>query len=455
MTKGTLRKSSAKTEPAPQNSAISAIGVEGYKSLRRRTEVAIRPLTLLAGANSSGKSSVMQAPLLLKQTLDATYDPGALLLDGPHVRFTAADQLLAHSRGRAVANEFSIIVRFSDGGMFDVRFDKQPYGGGFDVAAMSAARSRSAPVTLRRGMSKSELSSAWPIFYRNMAVPMLQNKSRLTHGVGTFRERCFLRGGVFRRDADVFKWVEWPDRLHDGHRHLRAIIHVPALRGNPERTYKTSAVGHEFPGTFEPYVASIISAWQSSRDVRLKQLGKALERLGLTWKVEATHLNDTQVELRVGRLRKAAKGGAKDLVSIADVGFGLSQTLPVVVALLAARPGQLVYLEEPEIHLHPKAQVALAQILADAANRGVRVVAETHSALLLLGVQTLVAEGKLSPDLVALHWFSQAEDGTTEVRSADLDRAGAFGDWPEDFGDVALDAQSRYLDAAEARLAGR
>jgi hypothetical protein len=75
--------------------------------------------------------------------------------------------------------------------------------------------------------------------------------------------------------------------------------------------------------------------------------------------------------------------------------------------------------------------------------------------LLLLAVQTLVAEGALSPDLVALHWFSQAPNGATVVRSADLDNAGAFGDWPEDFGDVALDAQSRYLDAAEARLAGR
>jgi predicted ATPase len=236
---------------------------------------------------------------------------------------------------------------------------------------------------------------------------------------------------------------------------LRSIIHVPALRGNPTRTYKTSAVGGQFPGTFEPYVASIVNHWQTTKDVRLKQLGSALEKLGLTWKVEASRLDDTQVELRVGRLRKGGRGAARDLVSIADVGFGLSQCLPVVVALLAARPGQLVYLEEPEIHLHPRAQVALAQLLADAANRGVRVVAETHSSHLLHGAQSLVAEGALSPDLVALHWFSQTNDGTTEVRSAELDEAGAFGDWPEDFDTVALDAQSRYLDAAEARLAKR
>ena len=107
--------------------------------------------------------------------------------------------------------------------------------------------------------------------------------------------------------------------------------------------------------------------------------------------------------------------------------------------------------EQPEIHLHPRAQTSMANVLADAAKRGVRVVAETHSSLLLLGIQTLIAEGKLSPDLVKLHWFSRDENGATSIRSADLDESGAFGDWPEDFDDVTLDAQSRYLDAAESR----
>jgi predicted ATPase len=84
--------------------------------------------------------------------------------------------------------------------------------------------------------------------------------------------------------------------------------------------------------------------------------------------------------------------------------------------------------------------------------RGVRVVAETHSSLLLLGIQTLVAEGKLPPELVKLHWFTRGDDGATTIQSADLDEGGAFGDWPEDFDDVSLDAQSRYLDAADAYL---
>ena len=66
-----------------------------------------------------------------------------------------------------------------------------------------------------------------------------------------------------------------------------------------------------------------------------------------------------------------------------------------------------------------------------------------------MGVQTLVAEGDLSPELVKLHWFTRREDGVTEVNSADLDEAGTYGEWPEDFADVSLNAQSRFLDAVD------
>lgn len=140
------------------------------------------------------------------------------------------------------------------------------------------------------------------------------------------------------------------------------------------------------------------------------------------------------------------------MVSIADVGFGVPQTLPVLVALRAANDGQLVYLEEPETHLHPRAQVKLADILVDAAMRGVRVAAETHSTLLLTAIQTLVAKGELKPELVRLHWFRRdPRTGATQVTPASLDENGAFGDWPEDFDDVILKAESAYLDAVEGR----
>src|SRR5271155_844660 len=76
---------------------LTGVAITGYKSLSRRQNIEIRPLTILAGTNSSGKSSIMQPVLLLKQTLEETYDPGALLLHGPNVRFTDAEQLLSRN----------------------------------------------------------------------------------------------------------------------------------------------------------------------------------------------------------------------------------------------------------------------------------------------------------------------------------------------------------------------
>ncbi len=143
------------------------------------------------------------------------------------------------------------------------------------------------------------------------------------------------------------------------------------------------------------------------------------------------------------------------MVNIADVGIGVSQVLPILVALIAAQDGQIVYVEQPELHLHPRAQVVMAELLAEAANRGVRVIVETHSSLLLLTVQTLVAEEKIKNTDVALHWFARDAKGATQVTYKQPDEDGAYGEWPEDFGDVELKAQDAYLTAVGLRQFGK
>jgi predicted ATPase len=208
-----------------------------------------------------------------------------------------------------------------------------------------------------------------------------------------------------------------------------------------------------FPGTFQEYVASIIFQWKESKDDRIKVLAEYMFRLGLTWKIDVDRPNDTSIEIKVGRTRKSYRGGAKDLVNISDVGFGVSQTLPVLVALLTAQPGQIVYLEEPEIHLHPSAQVSLAEILVENARRGVILVVETHSSLILKRIQSLVVDGVIDENLVGLNWFSRdSEEGFTDIITAELDENGAYGDWPVDFADVELDAEKQYLDAVDRKM---
>ncbi len=229
---------------------------------------------------------------------------------------------------------------------------------------------------------------------------------------------------------------------------LRGIIHVPGLRGNPRRTYPVTAVEKHFPGLFPDYVASVIASWQGTNKEKAKQLGADLKELGLTWNVKARKISDTEVEIQVGRLPQSQPGGARDMVSIADVGFGMSQSLPVVVALLAAEPGELVYLEQPEIHLHPRAEHGLAQLIHRAVMRGVQVVVETHSELLLVGLQELVASKMFGEKQAMIHWVQRDKFGASLLQSQELDAKGAFGNVPVDFGAVSFDAMSKYLDAA-------
>jgi len=431
---------------------LDTISVAGFKSLAQRQEVKLRPLTLLAGANSSGKSSLMQALLLLKQTVEATYDPGVLLLNGPNVKFTAVEQMLSKGRGATEAAQLRIGGVLVNGTGNEIVFqrgaDKR-----LEVSEFHLFAGKGKPEILTPDMSEKDI----------LALPELQSSiwrqfhEKLPHGhelrCKVVRDRCFLRAVLeLHRPNEAGPFLSGSFGETEFPRLLQKMIHLPGLRGNPERAYPRAATGPEFPGTFEKYTASFVAQWGEAKSKHLVQLSDDMKDLGLTWKVAAKQVEDSSIEVQVGRMPTSKRGAAHDLVNIADVGFGVSQVLPVIVALLAARKNQLVYIEQPEIHLHPRAQVQLARLLARAANRGVQVVAETHSSLLLLGVQALVAEGEIPPDKVQLHWFSRDENtGVTEISSAELDEAGRFGEWPTDFDDVSLETQMEYLNASQMK----
>lgn len=435
---------------------ITAITVCGYKSIANRQTITIRPLTILAGPNSSGKSSIMQPLLLMKQTLDSPYDPGPLLLNGDIVPFTTADQVLSRNPATECPSGFFIECQNSLNDRVRHVFKKRAKTG-LELESMEYYDGTSkVGYVLKEDLTHGDLLKILPKDAKRLYDQLneLRNENpgldtkKLEWGIA--RDRCFLRMSL-RRVTKI-----GPQNLMQisptgfVERQIEQLIHVPALRGNPVRLYRAVAVGSEFPGSFPVYVASVIKHWQRNKPTTLKKLSATLEKLGLTCRIEAKPKSETEVELYVNRLPHLVKGHAKDLISIADVGFGVSQVLPVIVALLTAKPDQIVYIEEPEIHLHPRAQYELASILTESANRGVKIIVETHSSLLLRGIQTYVAEGKLSPDKVALHWFSRENDtGNTVVASANLERDGSFGRWPENFDDVSLSAESRYIEAVE------
>ena len=405
---------------------ITRIAVEGFKSISKKQSIEIAPLTILAGANSSGKSSIMQPLLMLKQTLEEPYDPGPLLISGsaPNVKFTSTDQFFSRKSSTEPA-KLTIEIALKRDAEFHTTFQKGESG--IQVIEQKDVR-RNRTSALRPNMSAEEIAEdqrqRWLLQMRDLRV---------------INRRFVL--GVSSAEMPWGSVTEWIVPI------IRSIMHVPGVRGNPWRSYPAPPVNRDFPGTFEPYAGSVVERWQKENNDKARSLNLDLAHLGLAKKVLAHRLSDAEIDLRVN-----LPGKTGDPVSVADVGSGVSQIIPALVALRAADRGQLVYLEEPEMRLHPRAQIKLADLLADAAKRGVRVVAETHSSLVLRAVQTLVAEHELSPELVRLHWFSLDRRGVTRVSSATPDQRGAFGEWPQDFGEVALDSEQDYIDAVESQL---
>jgi hypothetical protein len=436
--------------PSPE-SGITRIAVAGFKSIDAEQQIEVAPLTLLAGANSAGKSSIMQPLLLWKQTLEAPFDPGPLLLNGPCVRFTSAEQFLSGGQDR-----FEVGVDSLQGAAIRMAYGRRG-DRKLEIKAMSFRRSPGdSMATITPSSDKSDL---WNALRGGMPDELADAYDASIPEISARRSFAFLELSSDNPTLTYFAMIRARDsRFLEPAAplipNLQDIVHVPGLRGNPERAYQTTEVGRHFPGTFEPYVASLIQHWQRVEEPRFSALVQDLRTLGLTPYISAEPVNDTEVQLRVGRLPAGRRFTNRDLVNIADVGFGVSQTLPVLVALRAADAGRLIYIEQPELHLHPRAQAAMASTLVGAARRGVRVVAETHSAILLRSIQTAIALGEINEEDVSLNWFARdPETGATSVSRAALDADGAFGDWPEDFDDVALEVEGAYLDAVEARIA--
>lgn len=396
---------------------IQDLSVRGFKSIVEKQSIKISPLTILAGANNSGKSAIIQPLLLLKQSIEASFDPGALYLSGPLVTFTSADQFLSRSGARG--DQFEIEIGFAAEASLKLNFRKKT----------------DQPIDI--------VKQTWTDDDKTYSLT--------ADTPGVVRDRCFLRRVVEREHPAATKLhtayaTHAPISLLSGV--IQQVLHIPGIRGNPERTYPVTGIGPNFPGNFQHYVGSIIASWQSTNSSTYGQLNTDLECLGLTPGVMAKRLTESEIDLLVHRI----ESNGDDLVSVADVGLGISHVLPVLVALRTAVRHQLVHVEEPEIHLHPRAQVRFADIIADAAKRDVKVVIETHSSLLLRAIQTLIAKGDLAPKTVGFYWFTRDSQGVTHIRSATPDENGAFGDWPEDFGDVALQSEKDYLDAVETKM---
>lgn len=121
-----------------------------------------------------------------------------------------------------------------------------------------------------------------------------------------------------------------------------------------------------------------------------------------------------------------------------NVGFGLSYTLPILTALVTARKDSLILIENPEAHLHPKAQLIIGKLLGLCANAGVQLIIESHSDHVLNGIRIAVKEGLIDNEKVALHFINRLDPlsiSTTDILSPVINKSGKLDKWPDGFFD--------------------
>ncbi|MCA9076580.1 MAG: DUF3696 domain-containing protein [Planctomycetaceae bacterium] len=160
-----------------------------------------------------------------------------------------------------------------------------------------------------------------------------------------------------------------------------------------------------------------------------EQIAFWLKELGLihSFSVKRISRNSNLYEVRV---RKQATSSE---VLITDVGFGVSQILPVIVLCYYVPEGSTIILEQPEIHLHPLVQSGLADVFIDAIKvRGIQILLESHSEHLLRRLQRRIAEEKLDRDSIALY-FCDTDHGHSQLSELDVDMFGNITNWPTDF----------------------
>jgi predicted ATPase len=448
---------------------LTNLHLRNFKSWADTGEIVLAPITGFFGANSSGKTSLLQALLLLKQTAAST-DRGLTLQFGEKNSLVSLGDFRSVIYRHAQEEKLEFHLDWEQRQPFIVKDPKRPgetvvqsrnlgftthvrgeNGSGkslrLAVTAMSYWVGKAAFGMERKNDSRNEYtlysSGADLQFVRTAGRAWSLPSPEKCYGFPD-QVRAFYQNAGFLADLELaFE------------KQLRQIYYLGPLRANPERTYTWSGAQ---PSDMGQAGEQAVHAILSSRDkgekisrgkgrarVTLEEyVAEWLQKLGLIaeFRVEAVAEGSQIFEVKV---RKVA-GGAETLIT--DVGFGVSQILPVIVLCFYVPEGSTVILEQPEIHLHPAVQANLADVLIDAyQRRGVQIIVESHSEHLLRRLQRRIAEEQLSKDEVGLYFCEAGAKGSS-LTTLDLDPLGNITNWPADFfgdqfGEMAVTQEAR------------
>lgn len=453
---------------------LTQVRLRNFKAWMDSGDIRLAPLTVLFGTNSAGKTSIPQLLLLLKQTAESTDRQRALQLGDNRTLIdlgTYEEAVFGHDVDQPVEFDLKwtldepLVVIDPLGDLeisgsqlafhVSVRADKrqQPIVESLSYQLLSGER-RALVVSLERrnGGEKFDLKidgykevrhpgRAWPL------PEPLRFYGFPDEATAYYQNTAFL--------SDLALQIE---------RMLRSIYYVGPLREYPRRLYPWSGEVPDHVGERgDRAIESILAASERAYNFKPKQRTKTLEEL-VAERLESMKLIHSFDVRRLGKNRKEYEVLVRTHpkmpeVKLTDVGFGVSQLLPVIVESFYVPPRSIVIFEQPEVHLHPKVQADLADLFVDALHareggepRNCQFIVESHSEHFLRRLQLRIAEKKLMPDQAALYFVHAGEEGA-RIEELKVDLFGNILNWPENFfGDEMADVVAR-AEAQSSRMA--
>lgn len=353
----------------------------------------LAPLTLLAGANASGKSSVLQALVLLHQTMREHEWSTRLMLNGKSIKLGTVSDVVDKVNGRDLL-EIGIVT---DGQTITWTFEEERAAMSMQVKSIGIGEEKFPSLPLLRFLLPSTHENI------NLATP-LHNLTYIT------AERIGPREFYVLEDRQTASVVGTTGE------HAVSVLHW---------------------GRDEPVLKGLVI--EGIANTRLRQVEKYMEQFfpGCALDLQpVAQANAVTLGIRTSKDTNFHRP--------IHVGFGLTQVLPIIIAVLSAQENDILLIENPEVHLHPAGQARMGQFLAKAANAGVQVILETHSDHILNGIRRAVKSGQIGHEKVAIHFFRPRSEQGAQVISPILDSNGNIDHWPENFFDQ-FDKDSNYF----------
>jgi len=382
---------------------IKRIGLTNFKCYREETAVSLAQVTLLTGANAKGKSTVLQAILMMRQSIEHDEDTNQLILNGNCVQLGAFNEIKNSYTPIQTPVKFTFIAADGD----------------------------------------SEISLEYT-FERNKEDDFVGDIQKLKIKTGTEpeKEKLFEKNNMPR----LKKFIPVDGLINEKQLPVDflKVHYIAADRLGPQKFYEKKTMGKFINvGARGENVANVLHLKADDPVDERLYLGKdalTLEQQAEEW------LREIFGDAKITLIGKEADSSILTLLlnsrptdkryKPSNIGFGYSYILPIIISGLIAQPGEILIVENPEAHLHPKAQSRLTQFLCRVASCGIQVMIESHSEHILNTIRICIKNKDFlfTPVDASLLYFADDKKGPTVIHIP-INDDGSIDTWPPDFFD--------------------